>query len=127
VSYLLFVLYVRLADQKPSDAEQLRMDRLEYGLGAVYRLLIGEPDLRNQMLKDYAKRRALFRDLSASVRIDVANMARSGQLGIRGILAVPVFLLCYYVLRLKSMAYTNYLDLFVLLGLGVTVFRGLKE
>lgn len=125
--YLLWALYVRLAGQKPSDQEQLDLERNGYRMAPAYRLLIRDVGMRRDMLERTDIRRMFFRELSAEARDDVVRMLRSGRLGAVGWVSALAFFPAYYALRLKSAVHTGFLDLFALLGLGMTVFRGLKE
>ena len=123
---LAWVFYFHASGQKWTETEKAELLQREMELFPILDLLGGD-DVRTRLLANYRYRRETFFEYSKGMRRDVGRLLRSSRVSFTGIGLVAILYVSYALLRLKSLLYCNYRDVFFLSGLELSVFRSLQR
>ncbi len=124
--FLLFIvvlLYHFLGSVHFEEADRLRLERANLNLQTIIRVLEA-PDTRH-LLEDPETRVYVFREYADSLRKDVWNLIRSGQLGLSSLALAGLFFSAFYLLRLKASFHCRPADLMILGRLELVIVRSL--
>ena len=120
----LVVTYYQLATMEWSEAECRQLEAAELELAQILKLLEA-PDVQTLMM-NHSDRQSLFLEYSESLKRDVLSVIRLRDLSLKTLCLVGVFLLSYYLIRLKSYLFCGRYDLRFLSGLELALVRTLE-
>ena len=120
----LAIIYYELARLEWSESERRRLEAAELELAQILRLLEA-PDVR-MLMENHSDRQHLFLEYSESLKRDVLSVVRWSSLRPATLCLAGLFLLSYYMIRLKSYLFCGRSDLRFLSGLELVLFRSLE-
>jgi hypothetical protein len=118
------VFYYRVSMLRWTESERRDMERQELSLSVILRFIDAADG--QYLLRQEPSRKILFFDFSKSMKEDVLRLAGSRDLSFTSLSLSAVFLLSYYLLRLKCIILCARRDLFFLSGLQLALFRSLE-
>ena len=124
ISLALVVTYHQLVTMEWSEAERRQLEAAELELAQILKLLEA-PDVQT-LMTNHSDRQSLFLEYSESLKRDVLSVMRLRDLSLKSLCLVGVFLLSYYLIRLKSYLFCGRYDLRFLSGLELALVRTLE-
>ena len=107
------------------DAVELReLERVELQLAHILHLLEA-PDVR-MLLQDESSRQDLLLEFSTCLKADVMKLIKAGGLRISSVLIAGIFLVSYYLIRVKAKLISGRNDLHFLSRIELALFRSMK-
>ncbi len=120
----LVIAYYELVRLEWNEAERRRLEAAELELAQILQLL-ETPDVKT-LMANHSDRQHLFIEYSESLKRDVLSVLRLRDFRPKALCLVGVFLLSYYLIRLKSYLFCGRYDLRFLSGLELALVRTLK-
>ena len=120
----LVIAYYELVRMEWSEAERRQLEAAELELAQILTLL-ETPDVQ-ALMTDYSDRQPLFMEFSQALKRDVLSVVRLRDLSPKALCLVGLFLVSYYVIRLKSYLFCSRHDLRFLSGLELVLVRALQ-
>ena len=120
----LVITYYEFVRIEWSEAERRRLEAAELELAQILQLL-DAPDMQ-ALMSNYADRQPLFMEFSEALKRDVFSVVSLRDLSLKTFCLVGLFLLSYYLIRLKSHLFCGRHDLRFLSGLELVLVRALE-
>jgi hypothetical protein len=120
-----YVFYHQVCALRWEESEIRRLEALELDIAIVQRL-IEAPDVR-WLMQQRRSRQDLFLEFSKGLKRDVVTLLRWRALSFTATGWACLFLLCYYVLRIKARLVCGSGDLQFLSGLELALIRSMPE
>lgn len=124
LALLVLSVYTFVSSIRWDTAELRELESVELQLAHILQLLEA-PDVR-MLLQDESSRQDLLLEFSACLKEDVMKLIKSGGLQISSVLLTAVFLLSYYLIRVKAKLVSGRNDLHFLSRIELALFRSMK-
>ena len=124
LALLVWSVYTFVSSIRWDSAEVRELEQLELQLAHILQLLEA-PDVRI-LLQNESSRQDLLLEFSSCLKDDVMKLIKSGGLRISSVLLAVIFLISYYLIRLKTRLLSGRNDLHFLSRIELALFRSMK-
>jgi hypothetical protein len=124
LALLVWSVYTFVSSIRWDSAEVRELEKLELQLAHILQLLEA-PDVQI-LLREESSRQDLLLEFSSCLKEDVVKLMSTGGLRISSLLFAGIFLLSYYLIRLKAKLVSGRNDLQFLSRIELALFRSMK-